>query len=86
MDDKNELHKTSSIDTTVELDYEKAVGTRATTFNVPRSVTLQDDDDVVVRENRLRRQSSVGFRPQHIDAGSRVIGEFRYVAVQYFQG
>lgn len=76
-----------------ELDYEKAVGTpgptlfnsplspnRRATFALPRSITIQEDEDAVLGENRLRRQTSVGLGPQRADVPSRVIGEFRCVA------
>jgi len=69
-----------SHDTTLAFDdVEKgALGHKNTTFSLPNAVTIQEDDEALVRENRLRRQSSVGLgRPQRADGPSRVIGEFR---------
>lgn len=56
-----------------ELDYDKAEkggGSRPNPHAIIRSITIQEDENAA-RELRLRRQVS------HVDAASRVVGEFR---------
>ncbi|KAL1412745.1 hypothetical protein Q8F55_000492 [Vanrija albida] len=66
-----------------ELDYEKAEGpalytTTSRRFALPRSITIQEDDEGP-RENRLRRQASISIAtgPQRVDAASRLHPELR---------
>ncbi|TXT12929.1 hypothetical protein VHUM_01330 [Vanrija humicola] len=73
-----------------DLDYEKAEGTPALyttntrrTFALPRSITIQEDDEAPHRENRLRRQASISIAtgPQRGDTASRLVGEYRTLSI-----
>lgn len=60
-----------------------ALPKQTTTFNVPRSITIQDDAGPNAnRDRELRRQNSIGLKgPGKVDGPARIVGEFRYVQV-----